>query len=71
MVVQKKKTTTYNIVNPSPEFGQGQKCGGLNPLIEYQPSPLEKCGGLNSLIEYQPSSLEKWISSDNTYKNKR
>ena len=29
-----KKTTTYDVGNPSPDLGQTQKCGRVNPVKE-------------------------------------
>ena len=29
-----KKTTTYDVGNPSPDLGQAQKCGRVNPVKE-------------------------------------
>ena len=35
-----KKPTTSDVGNPGPGLGQAQKCGEVNPLMGFQPSPL-------------------------------
>ena len=34
---QKKNTTTYEVGNPGPGFGQAHQCGGLNRLMRSKP----------------------------------
>jgi len=39
--LNKKRTTTYDVVNPVPSLGKAHKCGGVYRLMGSQPSPLD------------------------------
>jgi hypothetical protein len=49
-----KKTTTYDVGNPDPGFGQAHNCG-LKRLIGTQPSPFEN---QNYHMSWQQPSLD-------------